>query len=122
MAIKYGDVMKLKDLGPKESINLNFRIEITKGIYNYPIHLACAQGQVECVEYMVTCPNLDIDMKDEQTGTNAFWLAAFYGRGEIIAILANAGANILVKHPETHSNALHVAIERKHFMVAKMLI
>ena len=44
MAIKYGDVMKLKDLGPKESINLNFKIEITKGVFNYPIHLACAQG------------------------------------------------------------------------------
>ena len=71
---------------------------------------------------MVTCPNIDVDIKDEQTGTNAFWLAAFYGRGEVLAVLANVGANILIKHPETKSNALHVAIERKHFMVAKMLI
>ena len=121
-AIKYGDVFKLKDLGPKETINLHFRVEIEKGVYNYPIHLASAAGQTDCLKYMLLCPNIDIDVKDEQTGTNAFWLAAFYGRGEICAMLANSGANILLRHPETGSNALHVAIERKHFMVAKMLI
>ena len=53
LAIKYGDSNKLQDLGPKETINLGFKIEISKGVYSYPLLLACASGQNECVEYML---------------------------------------------------------------------
>jgi ankyrin repeat protein len=59
---------------------------------------------------------------DNKTGTNAFWIACFYGRGECVGILANAGIDIFNKHTETNSNGLHVAIERKHYEVANMLI
>ena len=54
---------------------------------------------------------IDINYIDKETGTNAFWIAAYYGRGECVSFLANAGANILIKHNESQSNALHVAIE-----------
>ena len=37
-------------------------------------------------------------------------------------LLANAGIDILVKHNETKSNALHIALEREHYDVCKMLI
>lgn len=37
-------------------------------------------------------------------------------------LLAEAGINILNKHKETGSNALHVAIERKHPDIVRMLI
>ena len=53
---------------------------------------------------------------------NAFWLASFYGRGEAASLLASLGIDILIKHSVTKSNALHVAIERKHYDLAKMLI
>jgi ankyrin repeat protein len=59
---------------------------------------------------------------DSKTGTNAFWIACFYGRGECVGLLANAGVDIFNKHSETNSNGLHVAIERKHYEVAIMLI
>lgn len=65
---------------------------------------------------------MKIDVVDNKTGTNAFWIAAFYGRGECAGLLANSGINIFNKHIETNSNALHVAIERKHYEVAIMLI
>jgi hypothetical protein len=55
---------------------------------------------------------------DEETGVNSFWLAAYYGKGECMGLLADAGINILNTHSVTKSNALHVAIERKHFEVA----
>ena len=61
-------------------------------------------------------------MVDEKTGTNSFWIACFYGRGECVGLLANAGVNLFNKHKETQSNGLHVAIERKHYEVANMLI
>jgi ankyrin repeat protein len=59
---------------------------------------------------------------DSKTGTNAFWIACFYGRGECVGLLANAGIDIFNKHSETNSNGLHVAIERKHYEVANRLI
>ena len=63
-----------------------------------------------------------MDIIDPVTGTNAFWIAAFYGRGATLAVLAEAGINLFVVHNKTKSNALHVAIERKHFGVASMLV
>lgn len=59
---------------------------------------------------------------DNKTATNAFWVACFYGRGECVSLLANAGVNLFNKHKETKSNGLHVAIERGHYEVANMLI
>jgi len=61
---------------------------------------------------MLNNTTLDIDIIDEHTGINAFWLAAFYGHGKIMEILAEKGINILNTHKETKSNALHVAVER----------
>ena len=80
---------------------MNFKIEIEMDLYYSPIHLACALGELECLEILLKCQSIDIDAVDEQTGTNAFWLSAFYGRGEALALLANAGANILAVHSET---------------------
>ena len=40
------------------------------------------------LEAMLKNTTVDIDVIDEQTGVNAFWLAAFYGHGRAMAILA----------------------------------
>jgi ankyrin repeat protein len=37
-------------------------------------------------------------------------------------ILAEAGANVFQVHKKTKANALHVAIQRKHFNIAEILI
>ena len=37
-------------------------------------------------------------------------------------MLSQAGCNILITHQETKSNALHVAIERKHYSLALNLV
>ena len=49
-------------------------------------------------------------------------MARWYGRGETMSLLANAGIDILCKHKYTQANALHVAIERGHYQVASLLI
>ena len=63
LAIKYGDSTKLKDLA--EDVNLNFKIEIDKELFYYPIHLAAALGQPECTEILLKNKNVDIDQIDE---------------------------------------------------------
>jgi hypothetical protein len=37
LAIKFGDANKLRDLGGSEQLDLNFLIEIEKGLWYYPI-------------------------------------------------------------------------------------
>ena len=59
---------------------------------------------------------------DQETGVNAFWFAAYYGHGGAVSFLANKGLNIFVKHRQSNSNALHIAIQRKHYDIALQLI
>ena len=47
LSIKYGDPEKLKDMIGE--VDLNFKIEIAKDEFYYPIHLAAARGETECV-------------------------------------------------------------------------
>ena len=51
-------------------------------------------------------------MVDNVTGVNSVWLAALYGHGEVMSLLANAGIDIMNRHNKTLNNALHVATER----------
>jgi hypothetical protein len=61
---------------------------------------------------MILNPTCDINVLDPDTGVNSFWLAAFFGNGEVMSILGKQGIDILSHHKETKSNALHVATER----------
>jgi len=63
-----------------------------------------------------------LNVGDPKAGTNAFWIACYFGRGKCAGMLANTGINILSLHTETNTNALHAAIERKHYDVALMII
>ena len=45
-----------------------------------------------------------------------------YGKGAAMNLLASKGIDILNKHNDSLSNALHVAVQRKHLSVASMLI
>jgi len=53
LAIKFGDSFKLKDLGGMDHLNLNYRIEVEKGVFYYPIMLAAAIGEVECLKIIL---------------------------------------------------------------------
>ena len=69
-------------------MNLNFQIQIDPDNERkyFPIHLAAALGEKDCMNVLLQNNNIcrqkiDIDQIDEETGTNAFWIAAYYGRG-----------------------------------------
>jgi len=71
--------------------------------------LATISGFSEMLEFILKDPLIDINKEDPQTGCNSFWMAAYYNRGECLAILAKAGINIMSTHKITKSNALHIA-------------
>ena len=67
-------------------------------------------------------PSVDINCQDPELGINSFWLAAYFGQGDIMQILAEEGIEVLNHHKHTLSNALHVAVERNYPNIVRMLI
>ena len=59
---------------------------------------------------MLENPTIDINVCDRDSGVNSFWIAAFYGHGQIMALLAEQGVDIFNKNNKTGSNALHIAV------------
>lgn len=43
-------------------------------------------------------PTVNINIQDPDTGINSFWLASYFGHGDIMQILAESGIDILNKH------------------------
>ena len=67
-------------------------------------------------------PTIDIHVIEKNTGVNSFWLAAFYGHGEIMNMLAEAGIDIMNRHNKTLNNALHAACDRKYPQIVQQLV
>ena len=109
-AVRYDNYDKLVDLGAGEQVNINFLIEVAKGLFYTPLMLCVSLGHVDSLKVILENRSLDIDAIEEKSGTNAFWIAAYYGRGQCISLLANANIDILNKSRSTNSNALHIAI------------
>ena len=66
-------------------------------------------------------PHIKIDLINKN-GVNAFWLAASFGHGKIMSLLAEAGSDIFVVHKKKGYNALHIAAKKDYHNVVKMLI
>ena len=79
-------------------------------------------GRPKALQVLLSNLGAELDICEESFGVNAFWFAAFFGRGKCLKLLAEAGINVLSKHKDTGANALHVAIERKHHKVVDMLV
>jgi len=80
----------------------------------YPIQLAAVKGSIAMMTSILQNPTVDIHICCNKTGVNSFWLAAFYGHGEVMSLLANRGIDIMNKHSKTFNNALHIACDRKY--------
>ena len=74
----------------------------------YPIMVASAVGSTEMIQLMLKNKNLDIEVKDK-SGINAFWIACFFGHGNIMYNLANFGIDVLSCN-QIGINALHLAV------------
>jgi len=60
----------------------------------YPIQLAAVKGNIEIIQLVLKNNSVDINCCDEKTGVNSFWLAAFFGHGQVMTLLAEAGIDI----------------------------
>ena len=72
------------------------------------------------IDLMLKNKNINIHVENEH-GVNAFWVAAFYGHGTIMTILAKRSINTLSKNFK-HVNALHLAVTQDHLHIVKHLL
>lgn len=62
------------------------------------------------MKVLIKNPMIDIQVTEPETGVNAFWLAAFYGHGQVMKVLAEKGIDIFNVNKVTGSNVLHIAV------------
>lgn len=120
-AIVYESHKRLRDLGAKDEVNLNFLIEIEPKVCYPPIILAAVVGHRPSLKVILKNSSLNINAKDPSNGCNAFWYASLHGRAGSMNALAEAGIDIMCSHKYTQTNALHVAAQREHWALVKML-
>ena len=70
-------------------------IEIKKNLYYPLLLLAASIGDSETISLLLENKTIDINRKEKNSMVNAFWVAAFYGRGNAMNQLAAANANVL---------------------------
>ena len=84
--------------------------------------MAVAKGNSEVMAAILENKNTDFEICDERTGVNVFWLAAYFGQGDLMVLLAQAGIHIFNTHLGSHCNALHIATERRFPEIVRQLI
>ena len=99
--MKYDDVEKLELLGASDLVDLNYKIEIEKNLFYTPLMIAAIKGYANTLNILLKNKGLDLEFIDKNTGTNAFWLAAYFGKGLSVFTLGNAGSNIMIKNKKT---------------------
>jgi ankyrin repeat protein len=62
---------------------------------------------------------IDIEKKNPD-GTNAFWIAARFGKGDAMKVLAEHGIDVLNEN-EKGFNALHIAARYNYIDIVTML-
>ena len=65
---------------------------------------------------------IDVHITDPKNGVNAFWMAAFAGSIELMAILAEQYSINIHSTNHTGSTALHLAVKKNYYNVCKELI
>jgi ankyrin repeat protein len=89
------------------NIDLNFYIHID-GYKLYPLICAAIRGCVKMMQLILKNHTVDINFRDNN-GLNCFSIGAYYGHGELMKLLAEAGINLL-EVDNFGNNALHMAV------------
>ena len=120
-SIKYQNYNKFVDCGGEDQIDLGFKIQLNNEISYFPIQLVAVKGDLNILKGILKNSSNDIQVCDETSGINSFWLASYYGHGKCMNLLAKNGIDIMNIHQTTLSNALHVATDRKFSQIVQQL-
>src|SRR5437773_1729198 len=74
------------------------------------------------VSLMLNNNDLNVNVTHLETGVNSFWLASYYGHGNVMKLFAEKDINIFSIHSVTGNNALHTAVIKDYPNIIKMLV
>ena len=83
--------------------------------------MAVAKGSLDMVKLLLINKGIDLNVIDDYSGVNSFWLACYYDQGAIMKELANAGIDIYSTNKED-INVLHLSIYLNRPHIVKMLL
>ncbi|GCC34781.1 NF-kappa-B inhibitor alpha-like [Chiloscyllium punctatum] len=98
---------------------------------NTPLHLACEQGDLDCVDALLDPMGTSNITQQRQaqdlewrnySGHTCLHIAAMKGECETVARLLASGANINAQEPNSGRTPLHLAVEFQHREVVQLLI
>ena len=113
------DVIKfLVTLNDRFNMNDNDLVEEGYTAFN----LACVKGNLECVQFLVTVPGIDLN-KEDYEGCSPFYNACYYGNIEIVKFLISLGNRINFAQPDDQNNtALNLACYMNKLEIVKLLV
>ncbi|XP_019861613.1 PREDICTED: uncharacterized protein LOC109590109 [Amphimedon queenslandica] len=86
-----------------------------------PIHLACSEGRVNLVQYIIEHIPSSLELPDRGQGCTPFLTAVHFNQLEVIKYLISKKCNLSATDDEG-SGAVHISVERGHLNVLKYLI
>lgn len=107
------------DFGCHSVTNLNF-FKLSGKTMLSPLICAAIKGDYQMMKLLLMNLTINVDLTNEQ-GVTAFWIACMYGHGQVMQLLAEAGANVLVVN-KRQVNVLHLAVSRDHPHIVDMLL
>jgi ankyrin repeat protein len=90
-----------------------------KGIDEYPLHVACAGGEIELVKYLID-NDMDVDDEDCENLTPLHY-ACIFSHAEIVKMLIKAGADVEVSD-ESNYTMLHYSCANGDVEIGQILI
>ena len=74
--------------------------------------IAASKGSSEIMELLLLNKHLDIQVTNE-SGVNAFWIACFYGHGNIMKLLSSRNIDLMTVN-DKGLNVMHLAVIKNH--------
>jgi len=97
--------------------DLNFHVS-EDGVFL--LLIASAKGFIDMIHLMFQNKSLDMN-KTDNYGVNAFWIACFYEKLDVMRLLVQRGIDISAKN-QNGSNVLHIAVKKNSVEVVKELL
>ena len=118
ISCRKGDLEKVKELA-KQMTDINWSNE--KKESKTGLHIACDQGRIEIVQYLLTLPQIQVNQGDTR-GITPLHLACLRGREEIVKILLRDERVDLNQGDQYERSPLNLACLRGREEIVKILL
>ena len=115
---RFGELKDLKEAMKEADKSFDVNIKDFRG--NTALHMACANGHIEMVKYLINTLHVDINIKNSSNNTPLGW-AALNGQKEIVKILLANNADYENKNSQGKTPS-EIAYDTGNFEISEMIV